>query len=127
MRDGESVYHVLHGKHARPYNDALSVVGKPSGLRSVSWDYDHYCGRRSATGQKYPSDCDGMIGSVAAADRVFGDSGPVYMMRLLMPSSSLSNMVEIICILQSSGELGTKWRLQKLYRTLSESLAHAPS
>ena len=86
---------VLHGKHARPYNDALSVVGKPSGLRSVSWDYDHYCGRRSATGQKYPGDCDGMIGSVAAADRVFGDSGPVYMMRLLMPSSSLSNMVEI--------------------------------
>eukprot|EP01046_Picozoa_sp_COSAG06_P015448 COSAG06_NODE_991_length_11174_cov_3.912686_6_plen_486_part_00 len=86
---------VLHGKHARPYNDALSVVGKPSGLRSVSWDYDHYCGRRSATGQKYPGNCDGMIGSVAAADRVFGDSGPVYMMRLLMPSSSLSNMVEI--------------------------------
>eukprot|EP01044_Picomonas_judraskeda_P023461 COSAG03_NODE_6158_length_1104_cov_35.757214_2_plen_48_part_01 len=27
----------------------------------------------------------------------------------------------------SAGELGTKWRLQKLYRTLSESLAHAPS
>ena len=26
-----------------------------------------------------------MIGSVAAADRVFGDSGPVYMMRLLTP------------------------------------------
>ena len=86
---------VLHGKMARPYNDALSVVGKPSGLRSVSWDYQHYCGRRSATGQRYPNDCDGMIGSVAAAKRVFGDSGPVFMMRLLMPSSSLSNMVEI--------------------------------
>ena len=86
---------VLHGKMARPYNDALSVVGKPSGLRGVSWDYEHYCGRRSATGQKYPTDCTGTIGSVAAADRVFGDSGPVYMLRLLMPSSSLSNMVEI--------------------------------
>jgi hypothetical protein len=86
---------VLHGKMARPYNDALSVVGKPSGLRGVSWDYEHYCGRRSATGQRYPTDCTGTIGSVAAADRVFGDSGPVYMLRLLMPSSSLSNMVEI--------------------------------
>ena len=86
---------VLHGKMARPYNDALSVVGKPSGLRGVSWDYEHYCGRRSATGQKYSTDCTGTIGSVAAADRVFGDSGPVYMLRLLMPSSSLSNMVEI--------------------------------
>ena len=86
---------VLHGKMARPYNDALSVVGKPSGLRGVSWDYEHYCGRRSATGQKYSTDCTGTIGSVAAADRVFGDSGPVFMLRLLMPSSSLSNMVEI--------------------------------
>jgi len=86
---------VLHGKMARPYNDALSVVGKPSGLRGVSWDYEHYCGRRSATGQRYPTGCTGTIGSVAASKRVFGDSGPVFMLRLLMPSSSLSNMVEI--------------------------------
>ena len=95
MKQMYSDLDVLHGKMSRPYNDALSVVGKPSGLRGVSWDYEHYCGRRSATGQKYPTDCTGTIGSVAAADRVFGDSGPVYMLRLLMPSSSLSNMVEI--------------------------------
>jgi hypothetical protein len=90
---------VLHGKMARPFTDALSVIGKPSGLRGTSWSYEHYCGRRSATGQTFPpstdANCDGTVGSVAVAGRVFGDSGPVYMLRLLMPSSSLSNMVEI--------------------------------
>ena len=95
---------VLHGKMARPYADLLSTVGKSSGLRGVSFDYEHYCGRSSATGQLFP-DADlaanpptgatATIGSVAVANRVFPDSGPVFAMRLLMPSSSLSNMVEI--------------------------------
>ena len=51
------------------------------GLRGVSWDYEHYCGRRSATGQRYPTGCTGTIGSVAASKRVFGDSGPDSMGR----------------------------------------------
>ena len=37
------------------YNDALSVVGKPSALRGVTWTYMDWCGKTSVNGRVFPA------------------------------------------------------------------------
>jgi len=105
------------GKMARPYADALSVVGKPNGLRGCTWPYDHYCGRTSANGLTFSNDptaitgCDGTVGSVAVTERVFPDSGAWFMLRLLTPPNSLSNVLSIRGTLAGEPPAGSKQEL----------------
>jgi hypothetical protein len=105
------------GKMARPYADALSVVGKPNGLRGCTWNYEHYCGRTSANGLTYSNDdtdgtgCDGTIGSVAMTERVFPDSGAWFMLRLLTPPNSLSNVLSIRGTLAGEPPAGARQEL----------------
>eukprot|EP01046_Picozoa_sp_COSAG06_P098076 COSAG06_NODE_44172_length_365_cov_1.740602_2_plen_60_part_01 len=41
------------GKYSRVFNDALSVVGKPNGLRATEWSFDEVCGQTSTNGAVY--------------------------------------------------------------------------
>ena len=41
------------GKYSRVFNDALSVCGKPNGLRGTEWSFDEFCGQTSANGVVY--------------------------------------------------------------------------
>jgi hypothetical protein len=102
------------GKMARPYADALSVVGKPNGLRGCTWNYEHYCGRTSANGVVYDTAAngvDGTIGATAMAERVFPDSGAWFMLRLLTPPNSLSNVLSIRGTLAGEPPAGAKQEL----------------
>ena len=80
------------GKYSRVFNDALSVVGKPNGLRATEWSYDEFCGQTSANGVVY-----GGGGGIAAdlRDKVFGDVGGLIMARLITPPGSRDNTLFI--------------------------------
>ena len=80
------------GKYSRVFNDALSVVGKPNGLRATEWSYDEFCGQTSANGVVY-----GGGGGVAAdlRNKVFGDVGGLIMARLITPPGSRDNTLFI--------------------------------
>ena len=102
------------GKMARPYADALSVVGKPNGLRGCTWSYEHYCGRTSANGVVYDTAANGVDGTIdatAMAERVFPDSGAWFMLRLLTPPNSLSNVLSIRGTLAGEPPSGAKQEL----------------
>eukprot|EP01046_Picozoa_sp_COSAG06_P005306 COSAG06_NODE_236_length_19469_cov_527.058131_2_plen_186_part_00 len=67
---------------------ALSVVGKPNGLRATEWSFDEFCGQTSTNGAVY--------GAGVAADlagKVIGDTGGggVIMARLITPPGSRDN------------------------------------
>ena len=72
---------------ARPYNELLSVIGKPLGMRGNTLTYADYVGYHS---------CNGACGAGK------GDHGPVIALRLLTPDSSLSNNLQIRGTLQSA-------------------------
>jgi hypothetical protein len=62
------------------YNEFLSVIGKPLGMRGNTLTYADYVGSHSCNGPSGPGK---------------GDHGPVIALRLLMPDSSLSNNLQI--------------------------------
>jgi hypothetical protein len=66
------------------------VVNKPNGLRATEWSFDEFCGQSSAQGAVYP-------GGAAAdlAGGVFGDMGPLIMLRLITPPGSMDNTLFI--------------------------------
>jgi hypothetical protein len=68
------------GSMARAYNEFLSVIGKPLGMRGNTLTYADYVGSHSCNGPSGPSK---------------GDHGPVIALRLLTPDSSLSNNLQI--------------------------------
>eukprot|EP01044_Picomonas_judraskeda_P036468 COSAG03_NODE_16105_length_411_cov_1.493590_1_plen_72_part_01 len=71
------------------FNDALSVCGKPNGLRGTEWSFDEFCGQTSANGVVYGA----AAARVAAdlADKVLGDMGGLIMARLITPPGSRDN------------------------------------
>jgi hypothetical protein len=83
----------------RAFTDALSVVGKPSAMRGTTWDYIDWCGKKSANGRSYPAAATGRRGAQRAevADEVFGDQGPGYFVRMILPPNSLSNVLTVRC------------------------------
>ena len=81
---------VRTGKFSRPYNDCLSVVNKPNGLRATEWSFDEFCGQSSAQGAVYPA---GAAADLAGG--VFGDMGPLIMLRLITPPGSMDNTLFI--------------------------------
>ncbi len=78
----------------RAFTDALSVVGKPSAMRGTTWDFIDWCGKKSANGRKFPSTADGVRGAqkIDVKNEVFGDQGPGYFVRMILPPNSLSNV-----------------------------------
>ena len=96
---------------ARPYNDALSVVGKPSAMRGCTWTYTDYCGRNSANGRRFPEAATGTLNGKTLKGEVFGDQGPMYMMRILTPPNSLSNVLSIRGNLSHTPLAGAKQQL----------------
>ena len=92
----------------RAFTDALSVVGKPSAMRGTTWDFIDWCGKKSANGRKFPSTADGVRGAqkIAVASETFGDQGPGYFVRMILPPNSLSNVLTVRCNLaQEPGAL----------------------
>ena len=84
------------GKYSRVFNDALSVVGKPNGLRATEWSFDEFCGQTSTNGAVYGAA--GAAGAGVAADlagKVFGDTGGLIMARLITPPGSRDNTLFI--------------------------------
>jgi hypothetical protein len=75
------------GSMARAYNEFLSVIGKPLGMRGNTLTYADYVGSHSCNGPSGPSK---------------GDHGPVIALRLLTPDSSLSNNLQIRGTLNSA-------------------------
>ena len=80
------------GKYSRVFNDSLSVVGKPNGLRATEWSFDEFCGQTSTNGAVY-----GAAPGVAAdlAGKVIGDTGGLIMARLITPPGSRDNTLFI--------------------------------
>ena len=70
----------MTGSMARPYNEFLSVIGKPNGLRGNTLSYADYIGSHNSNGSCGPT---------------LGDHGPVIALRLLTPDSTLSNNLQI--------------------------------
>ena len=59
----------------RPYIDALSVVGKPSSMRGVTWDFLDSCGKKSVNGRQFPAGATGVrgLGQKAVGGEIFGE------------------------------------------------------
>jgi hypothetical protein len=99
---------VTQFRAGRAFTDALSVVGKPSAMRGTTWDFIDWCGKKSANGRSFPGTADGVRGAqkVAVASEVFGDQGPGYFVRMILPPNSLSNVLTVRCNLaQAPGAL----------------------
>ena len=81
------------GKYSRVFNDALSVVGKPNGLRATEWSFDEFCGQTSTNGAKYDTAANGVAADLA--EKVIGDTGGLIMARLITPPGSRDNTLFI--------------------------------
>ena len=81
------------GKYSRVFNDALSVCGKPNGLRGTEWSFDEFCGQTSANGVVYGAAAAGVAADLA--DKVLGDMGGLIMARLITPPGSRDNTLFI--------------------------------
>ena len=97
----------------RPYTDALSVVGKPSSMRGVTWDFLDWCGKKSVNGRQFPAGATGTrgIGQVAVGGEIFGDQGPGYFMRMILPPNSLSNVLTVRCTMDANSPASANQQL----------------
>eukprot|EP01046_Picozoa_sp_COSAG06_P024889 COSAG06_NODE_2057_length_7713_cov_16.657998_6_plen_544_part_00 len=104
---------VTQFKAGRAFTDALSVVGKPSAMRPTSWDFVDWCGKKSANGRTFPTDATGQVGFPArdVADETFGDQGPGYFVRMILPPNSLSNVLTVRCTLDDAPQATAKQQL----------------
>ena len=91
-------------KAGRPFTDALSVVGKPSSMRGTTWDFLDWCGKKSVNGRQFPATATGRRGSPSnlVGGEIFGDQGPGYFMRMILPPNSLSNVLTVRCTLDAA-------------------------
>jgi hypothetical protein len=90
----------------RAFTDALSVVGKPSAMRGTSWDFIDWCGKKSVNGRTFPDGATGRRGTGEARtetveNQLFGDQGPGYFVRMILPPNSLSNVLTVRCNLDA--------------------------
>ena len=90
----------------RAYTDALSVVGKPSAMRGTTWDFIDWCGKKSVNGRTFPDGANGRRGTGEARtetveNQLFGDQGPGYFVRMILPPNSLSNVLSVRCNLDA--------------------------
>ena len=75
------------------FNEALSICGKPNGLRATEWSYDDFCGQTSANGAVYPATADQALGDIRAT--MMGDMAGLVMLRLITPPGSMDNTLFI--------------------------------
>jgi hypothetical protein len=110
---GYSNMDITQFRAGRAYTDALSVVGKPSAMRGTTWDYVDWCGKKSANGRSYPAGATGRRGAqrVEVGDEVFGDQGPGYFVRMILPPNSLSNVLTVRCNLDAAPAATAKQQL----------------
>jgi hypothetical protein len=110
---GYSNMDITQFRAGRAYTDALSVVGKPSAMRGTTWDYVDWCGKKSANGRSYPTGATGRRGAqrVEVGDEVFGDQGPGYFVRMILPPNSLSNVLTVRCTLDDAPQATAKQQL----------------
>ncbi len=104
---------VTQFKAGRAFTDALSVVGKPSAMRGTSWDFVDWCGKKSANGRTFPGAATGQIGFPArnVANETYGDQGPGYFVRMILPPNSLSNVLTVRCTLDDTPQATAKQNL----------------
>ena len=77
--------------------------------------------KTSVNGRVYPAAtdtdgnalCNGQIGapSKPVAEEVFGDQGPGYMVRMILPPNSLSNVLTVRCTLDDAPKAEAKQQL----------------
>ena len=104
---------VTQFKAGRAFTDALSVVGKPSAMRGTTWDFVDWCGKKSANGRTFPAAATGQVGFPArdVAEETYGDQGPGYFVRMILPPNSLSNVLTVRCTLDDTPQATAKQNL----------------
>eukprot|EP01043_Picozoa_sp_COSAG02_P044680 COSAG02_NODE_4015_length_5905_cov_2.481915_2_plen_291_part_00 len=103
---GYSNMDITQFRAGRAFTDALSVVGKPSAMRGTSWDFIDWCGKKSVNGRTFPDGATGRRGTGEARtetveNQLFGDQGPGYFVRMILPPNSLSNVLTVRCNLDA--------------------------
>ena len=107
---------VTQFRAGRAFTDALSVVGKPSAMRGTTWDFIDWCGKKSVNGRSYPATATGHRGTgnqraQTVGGQLFGDQGPGYFVRMILPPNSLSNVLTVRCNLDADPGPGAKQQL----------------
>jgi hypothetical protein len=107
---------VTQFRAGRAFTDALSVVGKPSAMRGTTWDFIDWCGKKSVNGRSYPATATGRRGTgnqraQTVGGQLFGDQGPGYFVRMILPPNSLSNVLTVRCNLDADPGPGAKQQL----------------
>jgi hypothetical protein len=100
----------------RAFTDALSVVGKPSAMRGTTWDFIDWCGKKSVNGRSFPDGATGRRGTgeqrtQTVGGQLFGDQGPGYFVRMILPPNSLSNVLTVRCNLDADPGQDAKQQL----------------
>jgi hypothetical protein len=88
---------VKNGQMARPYNEFLSVIGKPLGMRGNTMTFAQYIGKHNSNLGQYLGSAD------TKRSGNYGDMGPLIALRLLTPDSTLSNNLQIRGTLTTTG------------------------
>ena len=83
------------GQMARPYNEFLSVIGKPLGFRGNTMTFAQYIGKHNSNLGQFTA-----LGATEVGG--LGDMGPLIALRLLTPDSTLSNNLQIRGTLKNS-------------------------
>ena len=100
----------IQGKMSKPWDDAMSVQGKPNAMRGSTMTYAQYCGQHNSNAASGP------LSAIASR----GDVAGGFYMRIINPSGSLSNICNI------RGELsqqpGTTADLQLVVVAVSDRL-----
>eukprot|EP01044_Picomonas_judraskeda_P025657 COSAG03_NODE_7514_length_907_cov_0.829208_2_plen_101_part_01 len=73
-------------------------------MRGTTWDYIDWCGKKSVNGRTFPDGATGRRGTGDARtetveNQIFGDQGPGYFVRMILPPNSLSNVLTVRCTL----------------------------
>jgi hypothetical protein len=105
---------VKTGRYTRPYNEFLSVIGKPLGMRGNTMTLAQYIGRHSSNLPEYAGT--GTAATLKSGN--YGDMGPLIALRLLTPDSTLSNNLQIRGTLTHSssggGDISASKALQEM-------------
>ena len=100
----------IQGKMSKPWDDAMSVQGKPNAMRGSTMTYAQNCGQHNSNAASGP------LSAIASR----GDVAGGFYMRIINPSGSLSNVCNI------RGELsqqpGTTADLQLVVVAVSDRL-----
>ena len=73
-------------------------------MRGTTWDFLDWCGKKSVNGRQFPTAATGVRGSPSndVAGEIFGDQGPGFLMRMILPPNSLSNVLTVRCTLDAA-------------------------